>query len=50
MINIGIIGATGYVGIEIIRLLQNHPEINITSLVSQTFANKNIADIYPTNL
>ena len=27
MINIGIIGATGYVGIEIIRLLQNHPEL-----------------------
>ena len=26
MANVGIIGATGYVGIEIVRLLQNHPD------------------------
>lgn len=47
MINVGIIGATGYVGIEIVRLLSNHPGINIVSLVSQSFVGKRISDIYP---
>lgn len=47
MINVGVIGATGYVGIEIVRLLQNHPDINITSLVSQSFVGKKVSDIYP---
>ncbi|NLL07244.1 MAG: N-acetyl-gamma-glutamyl-phosphate reductase [Clostridiaceae bacterium] len=47
MINVGIIGATGYVGIEIVRLLQNHPEINITSVISQSFVGKKISDVYP---
>lgn len=47
MINVGIIGATGYVGIEIVRLLQNHPEINISTVVSQSFVGKKISDVYP---
>lgn len=47
MINIGIIGATGYVGIEIVRLLQNHPEINISTVVSQNFVGKKISEVYP---
>ena len=48
MIDICIIGATGYVGIEIIRILQNHPYINISSIVSQNFIGKKISDVYPT--
>ncbi|WP_010245933.1 N-acetyl-gamma-glutamyl-phosphate reductase [Acetivibrio cellulolyticus] len=47
MINVGIIGATGYVGIEIVRLLQNHPEINISTVISQSFVGKKISDVYP---
>ena len=47
MLNVGIIGATGYVGIEIVRLLQNHPEINISSVVSHSFAGQKISDVYP---
>ncbi len=47
MINVGVIGATGYVGIEIVRLLRNHPYVNITSLVSQSFVGQRISDIYP---
>lgn len=47
MVNVGIIGATGYVGIEMVRLLQNHPNINITSVVSQSFVGSKISDIYP---
>lgn len=47
MVNVGVIGATGYVGIEIVRLLQNHPGINITSVVSQSFVGQKISDVYP---
>jgi N-acetyl-gamma-glutamyl-phosphate reductase len=47
MTNVGIIGATGYVGIEIVRLLQQHPQVNITSLVSQSFSGEQISNVYP---
>ncbi|MFZ5987007.1 MAG: N-acetyl-gamma-glutamyl-phosphate reductase [Bacillota bacterium] len=47
MINVGIIGATGYVGIEIVRLLQNHPDINIATVVSQSFVGQQISSVYP---
>jgi N-acetyl-gamma-glutamyl-phosphate reductase len=47
MVNVSIIGATGYVGIEMVRILQNHPGINITSVVSQSFIGNKISDVYP---
>jgi N-acetyl-gamma-glutamyl-phosphate reductase len=47
MINVAIIGATGYVGIEITRLLQGHPGVNITSVVSHSFVGKRISQVYP---
>ena len=47
MENIGIIDATGYVGIEIVRILQNHPKIKINSVVSHNFVGKKISDVYP---
>lgn len=47
MVKVGVIGATGYVGIEIVRLLQNHPYVSISSVVSQSFVGRKISDIYP---
>ena len=47
MKKVGIIGATGYVGIEIVRILQNHPDIQISSVVSHSFVGKKISDVYP---
>lgn len=47
MLNVGIIGATGYVGIEMVRLLQNHPKINISTVVSHNFVGQKISDVYP---
>ena len=32
MIKAGIIGATGYAGAELVRLLQNHPEVEISAV------------------
>ena len=47
MVNVSVIGATGYVGIEISRLLRNHPRVNIASVVSQSYAGMKISDVYP---
>jgi N-acetyl-gamma-glutamyl-phosphate reductase len=48
MINIGVIGATGYVGAEIVRLLNNHPDFNISSVVSRCYVGQKYSDVYPT--
>lgn len=47
MINVAIIGATGYVGLECTRLLLSHPQVKITCLVSQSFVGQKFSDIYP---
>lgn len=47
MITAGIIGATGYVGVELVRLLVAHPEVANLSLSSISFEGQNIVDIYP---
>ena len=47
MINIGILGGTGYAGIEVVRLLTMHPEANIVRIVSQSFEGKKISEVYP---
>jgi len=46
-INAGILGGTGYVGIEIVRLLSRHPNINISRIISQSFVGKPISEVYP---
>ncbi|MDO6491813.1 MULTISPECIES: N-acetyl-gamma-glutamyl-phosphate reductase [unclassified Cellulophaga] len=47
MINIGIIGGSGYTGGELIRLLLNHPKVNIDFIYSTTRAGKNITTSHP---
>jgi N-acetyl-gamma-glutamyl-phosphate reductase len=47
MINIAILGATGYTGVETLRLAFNHPEMNIVALTSEGSAGKSITDSYP---
>jgi N-acetyl-gamma-glutamyl-phosphate reductase len=44
---VGIVGATGYVGAEIIRLLSAHRHFNLTRLVSQSHAGRDFADVLP---
>jgi N-acetyl-gamma-glutamyl-phosphate reductase len=43
----GIIGATGYAGAELVRLLSGHPKINQLVLSSVTFEGERIENIYP---
>jgi N-acetyl-gamma-glutamyl-phosphate reductase len=45
--SIGIIGASGYGGVQLIRLLQDHPAVEITYLGGKGSAGKMIGDIYP---
>lgn len=45
--NIGIIGATGYVGMELVRILSSHPSFTLTRLTSQTYEGKRFSDLYP---
>ncbi|MDP4162867.1 MAG: N-acetyl-gamma-glutamyl-phosphate reductase [Bacillota bacterium] len=42
-----IVGATGYSGLELIRLLTNHPYITIHSVVSNSYDGKNGEEVYP---
>lgn len=47
MINVGIIGATGYAGAELVRLLATHPEAQIVAVSSVSYEGQRISDIYP---
>ena len=44
---IGIMGAAGFTGGELIRLLLNHPKISLASLQSRSQAGKKISDVHP---
>jgi len=44
---VGIVGATGYTGAELIRILLHHPLVDIRLLTSGSQAGKKISDIYP---
>lgn len=46
-IKVAIIGSTGYGGVELIRLLLQHPNVEITSVISSSQAGASIADGYP---
>lgn len=46
MIKAGIIGATGYAGAELVRLLSAHKEVEIVWYGSRSYIEKNYADIY----
>ena len=37
MIRAGILGATGYAGAELVRLLEMHPEAELAALLSEDF-------------
>lgn len=46
MIKVGIIGATGYAGNELVRILVNHPEAEIKWLGSKSYDGEKYSDIY----
>ena len=47
MATVAIIGATGYGGVELIRLLHAHPHVRLSHLSSETYAGQRVCDVYP---
>ena len=44
---VSVIGATGYSGAELMRILSGHKEISIAHAVSKSFAGQKMSDVYP---
>lgn len=47
MIKAGIVGGTGYTGVELMRLLVMHPQVEITTITSRQEAGRRVADLFP---
>ncbi len=46
-LRVGIIGSTGYVGMELVRVLLAHPGFRLSYLSSQTYTGKAFSEVYP---
>ncbi len=46
MIKVGIVGGTGYTGVELLRLLAVHPEVELVCITSRAEAGKPVADMF----
>lgn len=47
MIKLGIVGATGYTGVELLRLLSAHPEAELEVVTSRSEAGRSVSDLFP---
>jgi N-acetyl-gamma-glutamyl-phosphate reductase len=46
-IKVAVVGASGYTGVELLRLLVNHPAAEITVLTSESYADRPIEEVFP---
>lgn len=47
MIKVGIVGGTGYTGVELLRLLAAHPQVKLVAITSRKEAGMPVADMFP---
>ena len=47
MINVGIVGGTGYTGVELLRLLAQHPQVKLVKITSRSEAGMRVSDMFP---
>ena len=47
MLRVAIIGASGYTGVELARILYNHPEFQLTAATSRQYAEKPLSEVFP---
>jgi N-acetyl-gamma-glutamyl-phosphate reductase len=47
MIKIGVVGGTGYTGIELLRILAQHPESELVAITSRKEAGTRVAELFP---
>ncbi len=46
MIKVGIVGGTGYTGVELLRILAPHPEVDLCVITSRSEAGTQVADLF----
>jgi len=47
MIKVGIVGGTGYTGVELLRLLAMHPDCEVVAITSRAEAGRPVAELFP---
>src|SRR5512141_2544681 len=47
MIKVGVVGGTGYTGVELLRILAGHPDVEIVAITSRAEAGVKVADYFP---
>ena len=47
MINVGLVGGTGYTGVELLRILVQHPEVNLKIVTSRSEDGMPVSDMFP---
>jgi N-acetyl-gamma-glutamyl-phosphate reductase len=47
MIRVGVVGGTGYTGVELLRLLLRHPGVTLVAITSRAEAGVRVADLFP---
>jgi len=47
MVSVGIVGGTGYTGVELLRILAMHPNIEVNVVTSRSEAGKRVSSLYP---
>lgn len=47
IIKVGVVGGTGYTGVELLRLLAQHPNVRITAITSRSEAGTAVVDMFP---
>jgi N-acetyl-gamma-glutamyl-phosphate reductase len=47
MIKVGVVGGTGYTGVELLRLLAQHPQVSLQVITSRSEAGRAVAELFP---
>ncbi|MBM4331696.1 MAG: N-acetyl-gamma-glutamyl-phosphate reductase [Deltaproteobacteria bacterium] len=47
MMRVGVVGATGYAGLELVRLLLRHPKVKMTALTAERYVGQPIWKVFP---
>ncbi len=47
MVKVGIVGGTGYTGVELLRMLVNHPEAEVVAITSRAEEGVRVDELYP---
>ncbi len=47
MVKVGIVGGTGYTGVELLRLLARHPQIRLEAITSRAEAGMAVSALFP---